>query len=71
MATDVSTNFQPSEPDLHSFLRIISLEHKFTILFENGLKDVGHLQNVQESDITQLFLTIFEFRLYDVKLNRG
>ena len=62
MATDVSTNDQPSEPDLHSFLRSISLEHKFTILFENGLKEVGHLQDIQESDITQLSLTIFEFR---------
>ena len=71
MATDTTSNSymesqanddQSSESDLHMFLRRISLQEKYSVFIENGLKEVEHLQDVEESDITQLSLTVFQFR---------
>jgi hypothetical protein len=67
MATDaigdiLAESDQSSESDLHTFLRSISLGNKYPVLFENGLKEVEHLKDVEESDIAHLSLTVFEFR---------
>jgi hypothetical protein len=49
-------------PELKQFLEKLSLDGKYELFLANGIKQVEHLRDIQESDITLLELTVFEWR---------